>query len=280
MADLSDVQNALVTLAAQTIYPNGTAQPSVANAPVMIYAGWPVPTQLDTDLAAGKVHVSVYARPEERNTTRFSRDWQTLSVNTATLTLAATTTTVTIGGTVSIPQNATIRVNGKSYSYALQVADTLTSIATALAALVNVGTPSTSSGAVVTIPSAYNITVRVGTTGTSIRELRRQERVFQIVVWASTPALRDAVIQPLDVAMAALNFITLTDGTAARLIYKSSPITDDVQKDRLYRRDLFYSVEYATTQTAINTAVTAMQTNISDQPTGATAPVSTFTINQ
>lgn len=100
MADLSDVQNALVTLAAQTIYPNGTGQPSIATAPVVIYAGWPIASRLDDDLAAGKVHVSVYARPEERNTTRYSRDWQTVSINPATLTLTATVNTVTVGGTV------------------------------------------------------------------------------------------------------------------------------------------------------------------------------------
>lgn len=280
MADLSDVQNALVTLAAQTIYPNGTAQPSIATAPVIIYAGWPSSARLDDDLAAGKVHVSVYARPEERNTTRYSRDWQTVSINPATITLTATVNTVTVGGTITTPQNATLLVNGKAYSYALQAADTLTTIATALAALVNVDTPATSSGAVVTIPTAYKITARVGTTGTSIRELRRQERVFQLVIWAPTPALRDAVTQPLDVALAVLNFITLPDTSAARLIYKSSPITDDLQKAGLYRRDLFYTVEYATTQTQINTTVTDMQSNFSNQPTGATAPISTFTINQ
>lgn len=279
MADLSDVLNALVTLSAQTIYPNGTANPSVANAPVIIYAGWPIASRLDDDLAVGKVHVSIYPRPEERNTTRYSRDWQTVSINAATITLTTTLTTVTVGGTVSSPQNATLQVNGKAYSYAIQPADTLTTIATALAALVNVDTPATSLGAVVTIPAAYKIVARVGTTGTSIRELRRQERTFQIVVWASTPTLRDAVIQPLDVALTSLNFITLVDTSAARITYKSSPITDNLQKDRLYRRDLFYTVEYATTQTQINTAVTDIQANFSDQPTGATAPVGTFTIN-
>lgn len=279
MADLTDVLNALVTLSAQTIYPNGTANPSIANAPVIVYAGWPIASRLDDDLAAGKVHVSVYPRPEERNTTRYSRDWQTVSINPATITLTATVTTVTVGGSVSTPQNATLQVNGKAYSYAIQATDTLTTITTALAALVNVDTPATSSGAVVTIPAAYKIVARVGTTGTSIRELRRQERVFQISVWAPTPVLRDAVIQPLDVALTTLNFITLADTSAARITYKSSPINDNLQKDRLYRRDLFYTVEYATTQTQISTTVTDIQAKFSDQPTGATAPVGTFTIN-
>lgn len=279
MADLSDVQNALVTLAAQTLYPNGTAQPSIATAPIIIYPGWPIASRLDDDLAAGKVHVSVYARPEERNTTRFSQEWKTISINAATITLAATVNTVTVGGYVWAGQNATLLVNGKPYSYPVQQTDTLTTIATALAALVNADTPATSLGAIVTIPAAYKIVARVGTTGTSIRELRRQERTFQLVIWAPTPALRDAVTQPLDVALAALNFITLSDTSAARLIYKGSPITDDLQKDRLYRRDLLYKVEYATTQTHIDTAITVTQSNFSNQPTGATAPVGTFTIN-
>jgi hypothetical protein len=39
-------------------------------------------------------------------------------------------------------------------------------------------------------------------------------------------------------------------------------------------------VEYATTQTETDTQIVASQNNISNQPSGATAPISTFTINK
>ncbi|MFD2271831.1 hypothetical protein ACFS07_13365 [Undibacterium arcticum] len=100
MADLTDVGSALVALIAQTVYPNGTGQASVANTGVRIYQGWPNPQQLDADLKLGICHVSVYPRTEERNVTRYSKDWQQLSVNTPTLTLTISGQTVTVGGTV------------------------------------------------------------------------------------------------------------------------------------------------------------------------------------
>lgn len=285
MADITDVENALVSLIAQALYPNGTAQPSVAGIDCIAYAGWPTASRLDADLIAGKAHVSVFPTATERNTTRYPKEWKTQAVNAATLTLTVAGQTVTVGGAMPAPftaHNLAILAGGKNYSYAVQASDTLASIATALAALLAVDFPgTTSTGAVITCPNAAHLTAaKVGTTGTSIRELRRQERVFQITVWADTPAHRDAVVQPVDVALADTQFLALADGTAARLIYKGSPITDNNQKAKLYRRDLMYTVEYATTQVETDTQIVAVQQNFSNQPTGATAPVSTFTINQ
>ncbi len=285
MADLIDVENALVALISQTLYPNGTGQASVAGIPVKVYAGWPTANQLDADLRAGTANVSVFPTASERNTTRYPKAWQTLSVNTPTLTLALSGQTVTVGGAMPapfFPHNLAVLAGGKNYMYAVQATDTLTSIATALAALLAVDYPGTSSaGAVVTLPVAAHLqAAKAGTTGTSIRELRRQERVFQVTAWCDTPAHRDAVVQPVDIALAATGFLTLADGTAARLIYKSSPVTDATQKAKLYRRDLLYTVEYATTQIATDTQVVAAKYNLSNQPAGATAPVSTITINQ
>lgn len=285
MADISHVENALVSLIAQTLYPNGTSQPSAAGIDCIVYAGWPTASRLDADLIAGKTHVTVYPTATERNTTRYPKEWETQSVNAATLTLTISGQTVTVGGAMPVPfsvHNLAILANDKNYVYAVQATDTLTSIATELAALLAVDFPSTTSAvAVITCPVACHLdAAKVGTTGTSIREVRRQERVFQITVWSDTPAHRDAVIQPVDVALAATQFLNLADGTAARLIYKGSPITDNNQKAKLYRRDLMYTVEYATTQTQTNYQIVGAVTNVSNQPSGASAPISTFTINQ
>jgi len=280
MADLTDALNALVSIAAQTIYPNGTGQASVAGVPVKIYPGWPVGNVLDNDLAAGTCHVSIYPRDEESNTTRFSTDWQQQTVNSATLTATVTGATITIGGAVSVPQNVTVLTNGKAYSYGVQANDTLTTIATALAAMIAVDIAgTTSSGGVITLPSTARVSAaRVGTSGTLIREVGRQKKVFQITVWADTPAHRDAVSGPLDSALRVAQFLTMPDGYGARMVYKNVHLSDSLQKSRIYRRDLFYSVEYATTQTDTAYTVTSVTENFSSMASDGSSlsPITTI----
>ena len=81
------------------------------------------------------------------------------------LTMAVSGQTVTIGGTVGSPQNATVTVNGKDYSYAVHPTDTTTTIAAGLAALVSADIGGTSSvGNVLTVgganpPTATSATV-------------------------------------------------------------------------------------------------------------------------
>lgn len=284
MADISDVSNALVALIAQTLYPNGTGQPSLITAAVKVYPGWPNEAQLDADLIAGIINVSVFPTQIERNTTRYPRyDYQEALVNTPTLTLTINGQQITVGGAMPVTffaQNAMAMVSGLPYVYATQSTDTLTSIATALAALIP---GASSTGAVVTIPNGKPIAAaRIGTIGTRISELRRQERVFMATVWAPTPALRDAAVNAIDPVLADTKFLILADTSAARLIYRSSFITDALQKAKLYRRDLNYAVEYATTLIEADTQVTQIQINEAlqaAQALGAIAPTSNVTTN-
>lgn len=268
MADLSDVLAALTTLSAQAVYPNGTGSPSVTGGAIRVYSGWPLPTNLDNDLraisqsiSAGACHVSIFARPEEKNVTRFSRDWLLQTVQAATLTATIVGQTVVIGGTIptaSNPQFVTLNVNSAIYVYAVQVSDTLITIATALAAL----TGASNSGATITFSNAARLNAaRVGGTGTSIREIRRQEKTFQIVVWADSPIHRDQIAQPIDILLSNTQFINFADGSSGRLVYKSTMISDEQQNDRIYRRDLFYSVEYPTIQSATDTVIGSTQLN-------------------
>ena len=264
MASVTDVLNALVAVFAQTMYPNGTASLlSAAGVQLKIYGGWPNSATLDADLAAGTCHISAWPRPEETNTTRFPKDWTQVSLATKTVTATIAGNTLTIGGTVSTPQNVMVLCNNKPYVYAVQATDTLNSIATGLAALVNVGVPGTSStGSVITFPTNAVLEVaRIGVSGVLIRETRRQAKRFQITVWADSPTNRDAVANPIDVALSDIEFLTLADGFAARLIYFGQFETDDVQKQLLYRRDFLYTIEYATIETTGATSITQTQLN-------------------
>jgi hypothetical protein len=266
MADLVDVEQSLVSLIAQTLYPNGTANPSVTGVPAIVYAGWPTASRLDADLlalstnqAGGKIHVTVYPTKMERNTTRYMRQWQDVTLPAPTLTLTISGQQVTVGGTVSTPQNVMLMVGYRPFVYAVQPSDTLTSIATALAARVG----ASSAGPVITLASNAILTAaRVGASGTAIMEVRRQERVFQITVWADTPADRDVTIQAIDPVLANIEFLVFPDTSAGRLIYKSSPVDDMVSKALLYKRDLMYSVEYATTLVNTTTEITQTQLNV------------------
>jgi hypothetical protein len=263
VADQSDVCNALVALISATIYPNGTDKPSPGTFDARVFAGWPVPAALDQDLAKVPAvsQISVFPRPEEHNTTRYETRWREVSRNTATLALTIGGQAVTISGqapNATNPQNVMVMVNGKPYVYHVQLNDTLLSVLNALTALIAVDYPLVSTQALtMTLPAGARISAaRVGVIGVIEREVRRQNKLFQITVWASTPEARDGIAKVIDPALAGTFWIQLADQTQGRLIFKSSTQSDEQQRQRLYRRDLFYYVEFATNQQQTATEIT------------------------
>lgn len=267
MADVSDVQNALVAMVAAAVYPNGTGAASVSGQDIVVYAGWPTSSRLDADLVVAKAHVTVYQTDVETNKTRYSKEWQDQTLNTAGLAIAQVGQQLTITGAVHVPyqqENVSIHIGTKTYVLAAQAGDTPATMAAQLAALIAVDCPGAAAAAgVITLPGAANITAAlIGVTGTIARVLRTVDRVFQITVWSATPAQRDAIGAALDVALTAVERFTLPDGYSARLIYRNSHITDQLQKAKLYRRDFQYSVEYSTTQAAAATQITQTPLNV------------------
>lgn len=273
MADLSDVSNTLVGVIAGILYPNGTAQPSVIGADCRIGSGWPTSAQLDPDLKAGIVNVSVYPMNIERDVPHFMEAWLLINHFAPTVTLTASARTVTVGGTLPTPaiaQNVAAVIGGNAFAYSVQASDTLNSIASALATLIAVTYPgTTSSGAVITLPtSAPQVSLRTGGTALMGKEVGRQVRDYRMVIWAPTPALRDATAKAIDPVLRQMNFLTLPDGFGGRLKYARTDIVDQQEKANLYRRDLCYSVEYPTTVTEVATDVTVGVMDLTD-PTGA-----------
>jgi hypothetical protein len=267
MADLAAVHQSIVTLCSGILYPTPPTTPtqlSVAGTAVRIFPGWPLKAQIDKDLAQGICTVSVYPAHMERPSTRYLANYQNLSLNTPTLTLSSSGQTVTVGGTIppaSNPHNLAIFVNRVPYVYATLPNDTLATIAAALAALIP---GAVSAGPVIAIPEMSVIgPVRVGITGTSGRPVRNTQRVFQITVWANTPANRDAIAGVLDPVLAATPFVFMPDGTAGKFEYRGSPETDQYEKSTLYKRDLMYSVDYSTMQTVTVPQIVAVEVNLS-----------------
>jgi hypothetical protein len=270
MADISDVIGAIVTLVAAAAYPSGTGSPSVIGADVRVYEGWPLPQQLDTDLAAGKAHVSLWALPDDQVTSRYLNDGETtVSISTAKLQMTVSGQTITLAGTIpgaDDPHTLVLLVNGKPYAYAVLTTDSLATAMASLADLVAVDVPgASSSGAVITLPTTGRVgAARVAVTGTYSRVLRTQTRSVQITVWASSPALRSTLASAIDVALADTRFLVLSD-QKARLIYRRTIVVDKGQKEQAYRRDLIYSVEYSTTVVKKTTTVAVQTINTSVQ---------------
>lgn len=279
MADESDVEAALVLVAAGALYPNGTGQASaLLNAtPVRCYRGWPVEQNLKKDCALGVANVSVFARNGvERNVTRYPRDDQELSRGAKTLTATVNDQSITLGGTVTTPQNVVVQTHRASVAYAVQANDTLTTIATALATLLAALFPgTTNTGPVVTIPASAHagiVTARVGVQGVVGREVKRQDKSFQISLWAPTPEVRDSLAKTVDPALAALTFVALADGTKGWIRYEFTIVMDTPSEEGMYRRDLFYTVEYPTMTTEIVTEITGISVGFTGGQSDPSAP--------
>lgn len=271
MADLSDVENALKAIALQAAYPTGTGQPSkclaldgVTPVPLAVSRGWPVKEQLERDLATGVQQVTIFVPPQSlRITSREPGGWFDLTNPTPTIAVAVNegAGTFTLTGYVETPQNVALFVNDKAYIYACQQEDTLANVATGLVALISQDLAASSVGAVVTVVGAYRMAGRVGLHGAVQRVLRQQEQLFHVIIWASTPELRDAVSKFIDGAYAGVgmanrrDFISLPDSSMGKLMYRGTRQTDIAEMQGLYRRELVFAVEYATTETVDATPV-------------------------
>lgn len=284
MADISDVYDGVVSLIAGTIYPNGTGQPPVNGIQTRVYGGWPVKDQLDKDLRAGNAHITVFGRPESRNTTRYMTVPLDIAVTPPALTLTINGRTVTVGGTVAAGVNTALLVGTKAYLYQTVANDTLSTIATALAALINADFPGTSAtGAVITLPATGPAiaAARVGGSGSQVTEVGRVEQVFQITIWTNTPANRKSIGSLIVPQLMNSRFLTLADGSAARMILQGQRDDDMQQKELLYRRDIMAKIEYAETITNTSTTVVDIVENIAvgvNGYNGGTYP-NTTTIN-
>lgn len=263
MASVYDIQNTLVGLIAGVVYPNGTGQPSISGVDTFIYAGWPQPQRLESDLNAGKCHISVYPLSTEKKMTEsLGRPWRTLAHGEPTITATVSGRQITLSGTVSTPTNINIYSGKQHHCYAVQPGDTLTSIATALSALI---AGASSSGPVITMPASVTLEVRIGTVDTVGRILRRQQKDFQITVWTGTPSLRETVSAAVDNGLSSYTALSTADGSPTVLQYKRSLQSDASQSYLVYRHDMIFTVDFSTMQTDTATQVVAPTMNVSDQ---------------
>jgi hypothetical protein len=154
---------------------------------------------------------------------------------------------VTFSGQATSGQLAGILVDDTGFVYRTQAGDTPASVAAALAALVNQVFFATLGGATLTVAGATRLIARVEADQTAVFPTRRQSQEFCLTSWNPTASARDECAIAIDTSVAQQTFIMLADGTAGRLTYSKTDTTDAESPTPLYRRDLFYRVEYNTT---------------------------------
>ncbi len=249
MADQSDVETALAGLVGAALYPGGLSQPcAVAGAVARVYRGWPVPGALDADLAAGRCNVSIAASQNESvNTTRWPDEVLLPPPLTAGLAASVSGCAVTISGSAARGQVAAVIADTVSAAYRTHPGDTPASVAAALARLLSASRAATAAGAVLTVPGAVRLVARIEADQAVLRMTRRQLQTFKVTCWCPDPLTRDQVGRTIDAALSGIDFIGLADGTSGRLRAISSSASDKWEDATLYRRELVYSVDYATT---------------------------------
>jgi hypothetical protein len=244
---MSDVEAALVSAVSSVLYPGGLSAQAIVGSGARVYRGWPMPAALDADLMLGVLNVSVSAVPNSaRNTTRWGVcAWAPPASPGVMVTVSDNT--VDFSGVPNAGDVAGLLVDEATYVYQVQAGDSAGLVAAALADLVRRDRICRLQGSVVTVPGAVRLVARTLALQVSTAELARQEQGFRIAVWSPSPGMRDAACSAIGSTLAQTAFLTLADQTGGRVRYRNTASFDEGQGAGVYRRDLVYDVEYATT---------------------------------
>ena len=246
MADISDVEQAIAGIVTGILYPEGSSQSSIVGALCRIYRGWPNSATLNSDLAAGAVNVTVVADNDSgRTTTRYLPRWHATSAPSGAK-ATATGQAIAISGTPVAGDVVGAVVDGVPFAYRVEAGDTTALVAANLERLIRTSRFANLQGSEIRIPGATSVIARVVRDNIASFESRRQEKDVRIICWCPAPAVRDAVAAAIDARIDQAGFLVLPDATRARIGYHNTSSYDQAQNALLYRRDLVYTVEYAT----------------------------------
>jgi len=247
MADLSDVEMALVGAIIALLYPAGPGTASALALPVKVFRGMPTSSALLDDRRRGVLNIGVFPVPDHtRNTTR----WGVQTFETALqpgVGVSVQGNSAVFSGVASRGDLAGVLIQPEAYVYAAQPGDSAALVAAALGDAIRANTICWVNGATLTVPGVTTVTARTGAPASGLQEWARQEQEFRISVWAPTPQSRDAACGIVCGGLATVTFLELADGTGGRLRYHATKSVDEDQASSIYRRDLIYTIEYGTT---------------------------------
>lgn len=253
MAGLQDVLDALVSEVRLAI---------AGLPPALVYAGWPTQANLQDVVAKGiQSHVSVYALPGERNTTRFARDLVVEQPPSLSLQARTERELLTFEGTTATDQHVSVRIDaGPPIAYPVPKGMTLANVALGVADAINaVGLPGLRAAAlgptvILSGAMAPRLAIAIGGTGRLARLLRQQEKQFMLTVWAPAPDIRERLAEAIDGRLGTMDRLPLRD-FPARIRYQGTYEEEPLDRLPVFRRSLTYSVEWAKTLTLPATQV-------------------------
>jgi hypothetical protein len=252
VADVADVEAALVGAVLGTLYPNGATTLSATGTPVRVFRGWPTTGLLMQDRAAGGIDISVFGIPgTTRNTTRWGVQVSELPSDPS-LSVEVSGNSATFLGTAAQGDLAGALVEQNAYVYQAQQGDSAALVTAALADLIRADMICWVTQATLTVPGVSALVARTASAVSALVEWGRQEQQFRISVWAPSPAARDGCAALVMQGLVPLAFITLSDGTGGRLRFHGTANLDDDQTASIYRRDMIFIVEFGTTLLVTN----------------------------
>lgn len=282
MADLSDVTTYLAGVAANAVYPNGTARPSIAGLDCRIFEGWPQAAKLDHDMAGqddngnprpnGAVpNVSVYPMPGTGiNVYQILDKTYVITPPAINLTVAVADTVITVTGQPAAGEYITLVLDDAVVCS--QVGNTTQALLVALAAQAQgFGYAASSTSTTLTVPFGHSMTVRQGGQAVMGKVTHRQRQAIMVTVWAPTHALRSTLAGAIDNAIKLNNKVSMPDTSQALVIYSRTIQTDEQQVATIYRRDLIFDVEYATVEQFPGYVVTSSTISIAKPDNSAIA---------
>lgn len=248
---------------------------------IKVASDWPSKRVFEDLIQNGGARVSVFNRGG-RNVTRWMPrmlsqtkvEPQVESAVSDTVIQPLGQVTITLSGAAQVNDAVSAVMHRKGIDAAavakLGTGETLSDLAAALAAAINAEetlsewVTALSAAQVVTITNLGDEEIKiesyVGNIYTQKFELQRVNKHLQITVWTRTQQERDIVTEPIIQRIARLQrdgYLSLADGTRARIVYVDDmPFDDDVWKD-LYCHHILVDAEYSITEEDVAYAVIA-----------------------
>lgn len=258
---LQDAMNTLSNAVSAAINNAGVTYPGITPD-----AGWPVVTELVKALSPGSnaYFVAVFPLGSPKNVTRYSAYDRSLQIApTVTLTATVASSVITFGGTVAAGYNVHTFVGNPLHdvAYKTVAGDTLSSIATNVAAAINAasvsGVTATPSGATVTVTGGKPI-CNVGGSGSISREVGRRCAMFQVSVYAVNPTVRYAAGDAIASGIGGSNshHLALSDGSDMFVNYQTDRLIDKNQSSySCFEWHFTFECEYSQVQTVTATQI-------------------------
>jgi len=267
MADIDDVSNAIASLVSTAIYPNGISQPSISGAQVRIFPGWPLPAQLDTDMAAGISNVSIFPMAGATATPfQILDEWYTIVPPVHGMGVSVVGNAVTLTGTPGPTEFCAIVLDNK-YAFSRTGSTSAAILSALLADIVAIYPSSSLLGNTLTIVGAAYVVPRIGAQGIIGRVVHRQRQGIMVTVWSPTPSARTVLASAVSVSLSANVRVPLPDTSQMILVYNRTSVIDTWEALTVYRRDMIVDAEYATIQEITAVEVTAVENTFSTKDT-------------